>query len=52
MLHVHVNVMHIYIEMPDCPASSQFSTGLEKTNVAGTGPVPDLADTVWHFLVW
>jgi hypothetical protein len=27
--------------VPDCPASSQSSTGLKKTNDAGTGPVPD-----------
>jgi hypothetical protein len=52
MLHVHVNV-HIHIDrnagMPDCPASSQSGTGLKKTNDAGTGLVPDLADTVWQF---
>jgi hypothetical protein len=27
--------------MPDCPTSEQSSTGLKKTNDAGTGPVPD-----------
>jgi hypothetical protein len=27
--------------MPDCPASSQFGTGLRKTNDAGTDPVPE-----------
>ncbi len=31
----------IYIEMPDCPASSQSGTQLKKTNDAETGPVPD-----------
>jgi hypothetical protein len=44
MLQVHVNVhVHIYRNagMPDRPASSQSSTGLKKTNDAGTGPVPD-----------
>jgi hypothetical protein len=35
--------------MPDCPASVQSGTGLKKTNDAGTGPVPDQADTVRHF---
>jgi hypothetical protein len=37
--------------MPDCPASSQSGTGLKKANDAGTGPVPDYAHTVRHFLV-
>jgi hypothetical protein len=27
--------------MPDCPASCQYDTGLEKTNDAGTSPVPE-----------
>jgi uncharacterized protein YjbI with pentapeptide repeats len=27
--------------MPDCPASSQSSTGLRKTNDSGTDPVPE-----------
>jgi hypothetical protein len=35
--------------MPDFRASSQSGTGLKKTNNAGTGPLPDLADTVQHF---
>jgi hypothetical protein len=32
---------YISIEMPDCPASHQSGTGLNKINDAGTGPVPD-----------
>jgi hypothetical protein len=28
-------------EMPDCPASCQSGTGLEKANDAGSGPVPE-----------
>ncbi len=35
--------------MTDRPASGQSGTGLEKTNDAVTGPVPDLARTVQHF---
>jgi hypothetical protein len=38
--------------MPDCPASDQSGTGMKKTNDAGTGPVPDQANAVRHFLVW
>jgi hypothetical protein len=34
--------------MPDCPASSQSSTRLRKTNDAGTDPVPELNDAVWR----
>jgi hypothetical protein len=37
--------------MPDCPASCQYDTGLEKTNDAGTSPVPEWSDVVRHFLV-
>jgi hypothetical protein len=36
--------------MPDCPAFGQSGTGMNRTNDAGTGPVPDLADAVRHFL--
>jgi hypothetical protein len=35
--------------MPDCSASGQSGTGLKKTNNAGTGPVPDLAESVQNF---
>ncbi len=35
--------------MPDCPASDQSGTGMNRTNDAGTGPVPDEADAVRHF---
>jgi hypothetical protein len=38
-------------KMSDCLASGQFSTGMKKTNDAGTGPVQDWADKVRHFLV-
>jgi hypothetical protein len=27
--------------MPDCPASDQSGTGMNRTDDAGTGPVPD-----------
>ncbi len=27
--------------MPDCPESDQSGTGMNSTNDAGTGPVPD-----------
>jgi hypothetical protein len=37
--------------MPDCPASSQFGTGMKKTNDARRGPVPDEADAVRHFYI-
>jgi hypothetical protein len=40
MLHVHVLICR-NAGMPDCPASGQSSTGLKKTNDAGTGLVPD-----------
>jgi hypothetical protein len=46
MLHVHVPsacpcTVHIYrnARILDCPASSQYGTGLKKTNEAGTDPV-------------
>jgi hypothetical protein len=37
--------------LPDCPASSQSGTGLEKANDVGKSPVPDLSQSVRHFLV-
>jgi hypothetical protein len=36
--------------MPNYPASNQSGTGLKKTNDAGTGPVPDKAKAVRHFV--
>ncbi len=35
--------------MPDYPASDQSSTGIKKTNDAGTGPVLDQTKAVRHF---
>ncbi len=35
--------------MLDYPASGRSSTGMEKTNDARTGLVPDKANSVWHF---
>jgi hypothetical protein len=43
--------MCINAGMPDCPASDQSSTGIKKTNDAGTGPVPNQIKAVRHFLV-
>jgi hypothetical protein len=37
--------------MTDCPASDQSGTGIEKTNDAGTGPVPDQTKAVGFFWV-
>ncbi len=37
--------------MPDYPASNQSGTVMKKANDAGTGPVPDQAKAVRHFLV-
>ncbi len=51
MLHVHAYV-HLHVEMPempDCPVSGQFGTGLKINNDAGTGPVPDEAESVRYF---
>jgi hypothetical protein len=45
MLHVYVHVACLcactYAGMPDCPAFGQSSTGMNRTNDAGTGPVTD-----------
>jgi hypothetical protein len=37
-------------EMPDRPASSESSTGLNKANDAAADPIPELSDAVRHFL--
>ncbi len=36
---------------PDHLASNQSGTRMEKTNDAGTDPVSDKADAVWHFFL-
>jgi hypothetical protein len=41
--------MCINAGMPDCQASDQSSTGMKKTNDAGTSLVLDQADEVRHF---
>jgi hypothetical protein len=52
-LCMHMCCMYIYVYrnagMPDCPAFGQSGTGMNRTNDAGTGSVPDYADPVRHF---
>jgi hypothetical protein len=35
--------------MLDCPASNKSGSRMKKSNDAGTGPVPDQDNEVWHF---
>jgi hypothetical protein len=41
LLEHHKKIIQLNTGMPDCPASGQSGTGLEKTNDAGTRTVPD-----------